>query len=130
MPNIVPDGEFIGRGPQGMRVTTFYRAANLPRIHVNLAGIGTVSPARYLGDVSIIPPPPGDRRLWRRGLAIVDMAAARPFMSLSFAKTLGYDVESLDTRHAGKITELSFFQSDGTSSACTSTGHVTGTLVR
>ena len=41
-------------------------------------------------------------------MGVVDMSASRPFMSLTFAKTMGYTNAFLDTRDSGEITALNF----------------------
>ena len=107
-PAIEPGGAFTGGIPQGMLVTSLYLHANLPRIDLSMAGTGHAPPPRDVADSSVLGPTSGDTRWWQRAQATLDMGASRPFMSLSFAKRLGFINDSLDTQSEGTVTELSF----------------------
>ena len=104
-PDIRPGGASTGRIHRGMRVTAFYRHANLPRVHLSLAGTGAPPPSRH---PSIIAPTASDHLWWKHAQATLDMAASRPFISLSFARSLGYVSGPLNTQAAKEIMELSF----------------------
>jgi hypothetical protein len=96
-PAIEPGGAFTGGRPQGMLVTSLYLNANLPRIALSMEGTGRAPPPRNATDLSVSRSTPGDTRWWQRAQATLDMGASRPFMSLSFAKRLGFVNNSLDT---------------------------------
>jgi len=89
--------------PPGMHATTFHRSANMPRIRVKACGTGNSPPPRYPGDTTVTH---HDDEWWRTAEGVVDMTASRPYMSLAFAKGLGYTRESLNTEDAGEILEL------------------------